>query len=72
MTGRGKRNENIPYVKTVVTANPNATLDWDRSSQTSQSRIIRETRTWTVVEERREDCCEDRRHAHFAEPEESA
>ena len=68
ITGRGKRNENMPYVKTVVTANPNAATDWDESSQNSQSRIIRETRTWTVVEERRED----RRHAHFAEPEESA
>ncbi|PCG94200.1 Hypothetical protein PENO1_079800 [Penicillium occitanis (nom. inval.)] len=68
ITGRGKRNENMPYVKTVVTANPNAAPDWDESSQNSQSRIIRETRTWTVVEERRED----RRHAHFAEPAESA
>lgn len=68
ITGRGKRNESMPYVRTVVTANPNATPDWDGSSQTSQSRIIRETRTWTVVEERREDC----RHAHFAMPEESA
>ena len=66
ITGRGKRTENMPYVKTMVTANPDATPAWDASSQTSQSRIIRETRTWTVFEEPRENG----RHAHFAEPEE--
>jgi hypothetical protein len=68
ITGRGRRVENMPYFKTVVTANPNAAQDWDGTSQSSQSRIIRETRTWTVVEERRED----HRHARFAEPEDSA
>lgn len=63
ITGHGKRSDIVPYVKTVVTADPNAAPDWDEGSQNSQSRVIRETRTWTVVEERRED----QRHAHFAE-----
>ncbi|EED16411.1 conserved hypothetical protein [Talaromyces stipitatus ATCC 10500] len=59
ITGRGRRNDNMPYVKTIVSASPNSALDWDISSQHSQSRIIMETRTVTVVEERR--------RAHFAE-----
>lgn len=53
----------MPYVKTVVTANPSAAPDWDGASETSESRIIRETRTWTVIEERR--------RAQSTDPEES-
>ncbi|EEA21935.1 hypothetical protein TMatcc_008638 [Talaromyces marneffei ATCC 18224] len=63
LTGRGRRNDNMPYVKTVVTANPSAAPDWDGASETSESRIIRETRTWTVIEERR--------RAQSTDPEES-
>lgn len=35
---------------TVVTGSP----DWEADSQSSQSRIIRETRTWTVTQARRD------------------
>jgi hypothetical protein len=55
LTSRGKihaHNNHDPRVETVVTADPVNSPDWDGASQTSQSRIIRETRTWAVTEER--------------------
>ncbi|OKL56626.1 hypothetical protein UA08_08216 [Talaromyces atroroseus] len=61
LTSRGKihaHNSHGPHVQTVVTADPMNSPDWDGASQTSQSRIIRETRTWAVTEERHEDVSE--------------
>lgn len=59
VAGRQNRNDHLPYVRTFVSASSGNLLDWDCSSQTSQSRIIRETRTVTIIEEPRQAYCVD-------------
>jgi hypothetical protein len=55
LTGRSKveQSRSGAQNETTVSVAPNSP-EWDTTSQTSQSRIIRETRTWTVTEERRQ------------------
>ena len=53
LTGRSARPENDLITSEAYVSSSRPSPDWDQTSATSQSKIIREVRTFAVTEERR-------------------